>query len=297
MTENTKIHPIELCGAVGKCQSSPSGYASALESRYTYSKPTAERVAQHALQQLEAARAADVALHEKNISLLQHNIAIAQRVHALMKEIGMPESFTERDVHSRARYPKSIRRDAGWITDLRRECRTDDNFAHATRTYEDLKRRYDEYAERAAREAQQAAQEREREQQRALEKRKADMELAAILVRYGLPVESDWGDVLEALCRRHQRLDLAVAMAQTRADWSEGPDRVREALYRFQIETNEDKDIAACVSAGLVDFEDGRVFRDMTWGYGALFASVAAQDAQLAADVQTALQRKEDSRG
>lgn len=288
----TKIQPIELCGAVGKCQASPNGYASSLESRFSSRPASADRVAQHALQQLEAARAADVALHEKNIPLLQHNIAIAQRVHALMLEIGMPESFTERDVHSRARYPKTVKREAGWLTDLRRECRTDDSFAQATRTYEDLKRRYTEYAERAAREAAEAAQAQERAQQVKLAKRKADMELASILLRYGLPVESDWGDVLDHLCGLHQRLDLAVAMQQTRMDWNDGPDLVREALYRFKIESDEDKDIAACVSGGLVDFDDGRVFRDMSWGYDALFASVAAENPQLVADVQAALAHK-----
>jgi phage gp36-like protein len=292
MAENTKIQTVELCGAVGKCQASPSGYASALESRYTYTKPSADRVAQYALQQLEAARAADVALHEKNIPLLQHNIAIAQRVHALMQEIGMPESFTERDVHSRARYPKTVKRTAGWLTDLTRECRTDDSFAQATRTYEDLKRRYTEYAERAAREAADAAQVAERQRQQELEKRKADMDLAGILLRYSLPIEFDWGDVLEHLCGLNQRLELAVAMAQTRADWNDGPDRVRQALYSFKIQSDEDKDIAACVSAGLVDFDDGRVFRDMTWNYDALFASVAAENVQLVADVKTALSHK-----
>ena len=63
----------------------------------------------------------------------------------------------------------------------------------------------------------------EREQAAALEKRKADIELAAILLRYSPPIESTWSDVLESLRGRHQRPDLAVAMAQTRSDWSEGP--------------------------------------------------------------------------
>lgn len=291
-TEITKIRPIELCGAVGKCQSSPSGYASALESRYSSRPPSADRVAQYALQQLEAARAADVALHEKNIPLLQHNIAIAQRVHALMREIGMPESFTERDVHSRARYPKSLKRTAGWLADLARECRTDDSFAQATRTYEDLKRRYAEYADRAAREAADAAQATERQRQQELEKRKADMELAAILLRYQLPIESTWSDVLEHLRGKDQRVDLAVAMEQTRGDWSDGPYRVSDALHRFAIRTDEDKAIAACVVGCLSEFDDGRVFRDTSWSYDKLFASV--EDRQLVADVQAAMQRTGD---
>lgn len=284
-----KIQAVEQCGAAGKCQSHPSGYEHACSS---YSKPSKERVATYALQQLEAARAKDVATHEKNIPLLQHNIVLAQRVEALMKEIGMPESYTERDTSSRARYPKSIRREAGWTTDLRRECKTDDGFAAATRSYEDLKRRYEEYAAEGKRDAEAAARERERAQQAEVERRKADMELAAILLRYQLPIESTWSDVLDALSGKHQRLNLAVAMAQTRADWNEGPYRVTGALRSFTIETNEDKDIAACIADCLHDFEDGRVFRDCTWNYDALFASV--QDQQLVADVRIAMQRGSD---
>ncbi len=57
-----KIMPVAKCGHVCACQSSPSGYASDLKNRYTYSEPTADLVADHALQKLEAARqlAADV---------------------------------------------------------------------------------------------------------------------------------------------------------------------------------------------------------------------------------------------
>lgn len=289
-----KILPVEPCGAVGKCQSHPSGYAHNCRSSWTYTEPTKERIATYAMQQLEAARVKDVATHEANIPALQHNIAIAMRVEALMKEIGMPESYTERDPNSRARYPRSIRRDAGWKTDLRRECKTDDNFAHATRTYEDLKRRYDEYAAEGKREAEAAARERERAAQAEVEKRKADMELAAMLLRYQLPIESTWRDVLDHLRGRNQRLDLAVAMQETRGDWSEGPYRVNDALRRFTIETNEDKDIAADVARHLVDFDDGRCFRDTTWSYDALFASV--EDRQLVGDVQTAMQRAEENR-
>lgn len=294
MTEPLKIMPIEQCGAVGKCQAHPSGYEHACS--YGYTKPTTERIATYAMQQLEAARAKDVALHEANIPKLQHNIAIAQRVEALMAEIGMPTSYSERDRNSRARYPKTIRHDAGYLTDLRREVKTDDGFAAATRTYEDLKRRYQEYAEAGKREAEAAARERERAAQAEVEKRKADMELAALLLRYSLPIESSWSEVVEHLCGKHQRLDLAVAMQRTRMDWNDGPYRVSDALRRFTIETNEDKDIAACVADGLVDFEDGRVFRDMQWSYDALFASVAKDQPQIVADLKTALERAQEDR-
>lgn len=238
------------------------------------------------------ARARDVATHEKNLPAIEANKAVRARVEALMAEVGMPASYTERDTKSRARYPKTIRLDAGYLGDLRRHCRTDDSFDHATSTYERLKKEYDAYATRAEEEAKQADAKKAREAEALVEKRKADMELAAMLLRYQLPLESTWSDVLEALCEKDQRLDLAVAMQRTRGDWSEGPYRVKNALDRFQIETTEDKDIANDVLSCLEDFEDGRVFRDTSWSYGRLFAEAA--DQQLSTDVQKALQHAGD---
>lgn len=282
------IQPVEPCGAVGKCMSSPASYSSRMS--YGADKPRA--VAGHALRELEAARARDVATHEKNLPAIEANKAVAARVEALMTEIGMPKSYSERDTKSRARYPKTITHSAGYIADLRRHCLTSDGFEHATSTYERLKKDYDAYAARAEEEAKQADAKREREAAALVEKRKADMELAAVLLRYALPLDSSWSDVLDALCEKDQRLDLAVAMQRTRRDWSEGPYRVKNALDRFQIETTEDKDIANDVLSCLEDFEDGRVFRDTSWSYDRLFASV--KDEVLSADVQKALQHAGD---
>lgn len=283
-TEPLKIQPVEPCGAIGKCMASPQSYASHVSS-YQQTNPRA--VAAHALRKLEEARALDVATHEKNLPAIEANKVIAARVEALMADIGMPKSYSERDRNSRARYPKTITHSAGYIGDLRRHCVTDDCFASATTTYERMKRDYDAYAVRAEAEATEADKKRQREAEAALEKRKADMELATLLLRYGLPIESTWDDVLEALRNKHQRLDLAVAMQLTRGDWSAGPYRVRDALDRFSIETTEDNDIANDVLDCLQDFEDGRVFRDATWSYTRLFASVT--DEALRADCLLAM--------
>ncbi|MGJ3704593.1 hypothetical protein [Variovorax sp. AFSI2.2] len=283
------IQPVELCASIGKCMASPSSYASYV-GRYQQENPRA--VAAHALRELESARARDISTHEKNLPAIEANKAVAARIEALMAEIGMPKSYSERDTKSRARYPKTIRHDAGYLGDLRRHCLTTDGFEAATHTYERLKKDYDAYAARAEEEAKQSDAKKEREAAALVEKRKADMELAAVLLRYELPIDSSWSDVLEALRSKDQRLDLAIAMQLTRGDWSEGPYRVRNALDRFQIETTEDKDIANDVLSCLEDFEDGRVFRDTSWNYGRLFASV--KDEVLCADAQKALQHSGD---
>lgn len=275
--------PVERCGFVGKCQASPSGYASSVIS---YAKPSTDRVAQHALQQLEAARAKDVETHEKNQAAIENNKAVRAHIVAMMKAVGVPDSWSERDQTSRARFPKNKTVRAGYLNDIDRYVLIDDGFASATFTYESLKTRYDEYATRAKTEAEQAARERAAAEERKKEERRRDMALAGILLRYELPAESEWSDVLETLRSKNQRLDLAVAMQQTRGDWSEGPYRVSDALSRFTIETTEDKDIANDILSCLDGFEDGRTFRDTAWGYDRLFASV--EDQQLAADVRLA---------
>jgi len=278
-----KITPVELCGAVGKCMASPQSYASQM----SYGSTDPVRVAALALQRLEAARAEDIKTHERNLPAIEANKAVREHVEAVMSAIGMPKRWTERDTKSRSRYPKTISHDAGYLTDLQREVRINDSFEYATLTYERLLRDYQAYAERAAVEAEQKRTAADRVRAAELEKRKADMALAAVLLRYGLPIESTWRDVLEALENKHPRLPLAIAMQRTRMDWSEGPYRVRDALSGFQIETTEDKDIANDVLSGLEDFCDGRVFRDCTWSYDALFASIP--DQQLVADVRQAL--------
>ncbi|CAJ3455049.1 Uncharacterised protein [Burkholderia pseudomallei] len=288
MSIDRKILPIEQCGFVNKCMASPQSYASSLS---TYRTPSAKTVADHALAQLEAARAKDVALHEANLEAIERNKGTADRIRAFMEEIGMPKSWTERDTKSRSRYPKNVTRDAGWISDIARFVKTDDGFAHATHSYETLKARYDEYAATAARETEQAELQRQRAAEAEREARKANIELARIVLRYELSDESTWDDVLDVLCTKDQRVDLALAMMATRGDWSEGPYRVRDAIDRFTIVTDEDKEIANDVIACLHDFCDGRVFRDTTWNYDRIMASVA--DQQLATDALTAYQRRE----
>jgi hypothetical protein len=285
-----KIMPVAKCGHVGACQSSPSGYASDLKNRYTYSEPTADRVADHALQKLEAARQLDIETHEKNLPAIENNKLIVAHVTQLMEAIGMPRSYRVRDFKSRARYPKYDNPTAGYLGDLQREVLVADGFEQATRTYESLLATYRKFKESAAEQAARAQRERETAAERERQARLANVELAEIILRYGLDRESDWSEVLEALCDKHQRADLAVAMMRVRNDWSDGPDAVSNAIDRFKIETDEDKEIANDIMRHLGDGwdHDGRCFRDTTWNYDRLLGSLPDQ---LAADVRTAWSR------
>lgn len=283
-----KITQIELCGFVSKCMASPASYAAYMPSA-RYRTPSAREIAEHALRELEAARQKDVALHEANLEGLERNKGLADRLRNFMEEIGMPRSYSERDHKSRSRYPKNVTSDAGWVSDIRRFIRTDDGFIHATSVYERLKRDYDAYAAEAAVAGEKAQAEATRKAEAEKAARRANVELARIVLRYALPDDSDWNAVLHALRVKDQRIDLALAMMATRADWNEGPHRVSDALSSFTIQNDEDKDIAADIVNCLHDFCDGRVFRDTSWNYDRLLASVA--DRQLVADALTAYQQ------
>lgn len=286
-----KIMPVEWCGKIGSCQAHPSGYASALKSRWSYGDPSQDQVADHALAQLDAARKADIAAHEKNAPALENNKLIVTYITQLMEAIGMPRSHRVRDHKSRARYPKYDTLPAGYLADLQREVKTDDGFASATSSYERMLAQYQAFKARAAQAAEQAQRERAAAAEREKQARLANVELAEIILRYGMDRESDWKDVLEALCEKHQRVDLAVAMMNVRHDWNDGPDKVSHAIDRFNIDTTEDKDIANSVMSNLGDGwdGDGRCFRDCEWNYDRLLSSIT--DKQLVADVTTAYAR------
>jgi len=278
--------PIEQCGAVRKCYSSPKDYASQMTRGFSYLTPSSSRVAAFAFQKLEEAWAADKTTHEKNAAALEANHAVRDRIQAVMSEVGMPTTRRVRD-GNRMKYgvPKMKTIDAGYIEDIRAHVPIDDGFCLAEKSYNDLKAKYDKFAEDAEKEAEKEQQAADRAAEAEKERRRENIEMAKIILRYSLPEDSTWDDILEALRQKDQRLDLAVAMQQTRGDWSDGFYRVSYALGRFKIETDEDKDIANDVVSCMND-DDGRVFRDCGWNYGRLFETAA--DQQLSADIQLA---------
>lgn len=281
----TRIMEVTRVGAVSRCMADPQSYRSEIR----YGEPTAKRIAEIAMQRLEEARAKDVAIHEANMPAIEANKVVHESIVSLMTNAGIPKSWRERDTKSRAYIPKSKEVEAGYLSDLRNFCVTDDGFAAATLTYENLKRRYEEYASKAESAEKEAVAAREREAAAAIERRKADLDLCRIILSHGLPEMSGWDDVLDALRKKDKRLDLAVAMRLTRGDWSEGYYRVHDAIRRFTIRDDTDKEIINDVleTARDDDFVDGRVFRDCAWNYGRLFEQ--AEDRQLVADIESAL--------
>lgn len=277
--------PVEPCNFVGRCMASPASYANDLSG---YVEKTAIRIANLADQKLAAAWQKTQEVHAANAAALAHNKELAGFLTGIMKKAGIPDTFSEIDKKSRSRYVKRVTLPAGYIADIRRVVVTDDSFSYAEIQYNGLARTYAEYRAKAAGEDERAKAAAQADKQAELDKRRADIKLATIILRYQMPEDSDWDAVLELLRGKDQYLDLAVAGMQTRLDWSEGFYRVESALGRFKINDDRDKDIAADICGCLSgDQDDGRTFRDTRWSYDKLFEIVA--DKQILEDANMAL--------
>lgn len=286
-----KIMPVARCGYVANLPEEPEHLRSRLEGNNYYYKPTTKRVAEFALAQLEEARAKDVATHEANLPAINNNEAVRARVEALMADIGMPTSWKQQDFKSRSVYRKLRTVEPGWKDDVAREIPVADGFE--TKTYERRKVKYLEFAQKAELEEVNAAQVRQRAEADRKAARRADLELAAIILRHNLELDADWSDALNSLREKNQRLDLAIAMMDVRGDWNDGPGLVSNALGRFTAQTDEDKAIELSIRGLCEDWcGDGRIFRDCTWSYDRLVASVT--DQQLVRDALIARQRRGD---
>jgi hypothetical protein len=226
----------------------------------------------------------DQETHAANAPAITSNIANRDRLIAIMKAAGIPDSYRAPDPKSRAWPQKHKTYEAGYLGDLKRTFVVGDGFQEAERLHTEHTKLIAEAKAKA--EQEDAAVQRQAEADKA--KRRADLALAAIIIRHDLPPETDWPEALTALRKRNKYLDLAVAGLQTRGDWSEGFYRVEDAMGRFTIESDQDKDIVADLCGCLRgDRDDGRIFRDTKWSYDKLFELVT--DEQLMADAKTCL--------
>lgn len=289
---------VKPCEAVQGTAESPPSNRHKMQSPMSWLRrdPTKMEYARFADAELATARKTDEETHESNKAALEANAKLHAAITAVMEAAKIPKSFLEPDRTSRSRWPRSKTVEAGYLGDLKRSVVISDGFDYATMVYNRRVADYAKYRVEAEEEQKRLEAEAARAEQAKIDRRKADLELVTIQQRYGLPITHDWEQVLEELRKKSKYVDLAVAGEQTRGDWSEGFYRVEEALGRFTIESNRDKDIAAdllgCIRRADDDGErDGRVFRDTIWSYSALYTLV---EPQLAKDVQTALSHCRD---
>lgn len=283
-----KIAVIEQCGNVDRrCHWNPADFKGQMGEQWRYRTPHQKDIAEFALAKLEEYRALDVAAHEKNLEGLKTNILIKEKVTAAMNETGMPHRYHERDPKSRARFPKLITRNAGWVDDLARIV-TSDSFENATQRYETFKVRYTDFLEQGKRSFEFEASAKTRKDEADKAKRLEDVELVKIILRYDMDPLSTWDSVYSLLRQKDHLLDLAIAMMNVRNNWSDGPDEVVDALA-FMPRNAVEQEIKAEAASHCEDFEDGHVFRDCRWSYDVILKLVKdeqlVKDAMLARDV------------
>lgn len=115
------------------------------------------------------------------------------------------------------------------------------------------------------------------QQDREMKERLFNIHVMANKYEVSDPVYADAEMVLGAIRRRDKYLDLALAMEETRGDWSEGYYRVSAAMSRFRCETDTDREIIADLETCFNEDIDGRVFRDTTWNYTRIYELVSDQ--------------------
>lgn len=230
-------------------------------------------------------------VHAGNQSAIANNSAITAKVTLIMKELGIPGTYQERDYTSRARMPKYNTRSAGYLEDLRRNVILTDGFDAAIRSAATAKQQAKDYhAKKVAGLAQ-----KEREEAAFKAKKQADAVLVHMRVKYKCDVEAEVYEILNAILEKDKYLHLAHWMHENRLDWNDGPDSARTGLNGFSIETEEDQKIHDAVYSRIDDWEgDGRVFRDMDYNYGVIYGMV--KDAELMADYQRIAEIYQSSR-
>lgn len=213
--------------------------------------------------------------HEENKQAIQNNTLIKEKVSLIMRELGIPGSFQERDYNSRAIRPKYNTRPAGYIGDLDRNVPISDGYEQAKKQVEEAKKRAAEFHKK------QVASLAQKEKEAAEEKKKIadEQKLVHLRVKYGCEFNSTANDVRRAILEKDKYLWLAHWMERNRLDWSDGCDYAMTGLNGFKVETLEDREIYQAVESRCIDWDgDGRVFRDMEHNYNEIYARVTDTD-------------------
>lgn len=204
-----------------------------------------------------------------NLAAIENNKLVKEKVAFVMSQIGMPSTYSKsyyKSNRSRNMTTETVR--AGWYDDVARIAVSDGYEAKilaAKQAFEALKKKAED-EKRLIREQEQTKEKEEKAKKEVLAK-------ARLQVKYNLTEDSDWDEVLEAPDKKDKYFMLARAMNDVRNDWNDGFGRVEWAISRFDVETEEDKEIEAEVNQILEsEEEDGRIFRDCAYNYGELYA-------------------------
>jgi vacuolar-type H+-ATPase subunit I/STV1 len=208
-------------------------------------------------------------MHASNIDAIANNEKARARIESVMSAIGIPQTYTTHEYKTkRSREKTAIKNVAGYRGDIERWLPVSDNYDVEMKRYVELEQQINDFERKMQAEERQQAAEKERKEQEEIRKRKADLELVALLSKYGLPIETDEYTLFDTIVNSNKYLRLAHYMQRNRDDWSDGPSLAQYGLDSFSAETETDREIYEQVSDRISHWDgDGRVFRDMEWSY------------------------------
>lgn len=211
-------------------------------------------------------------IHEDNKELIEINKGLREKVSLLMQHIGIPSNYSKsyfKTARSRNLTRETVA--SGWYTDMKRECATVDSYDSHIRSIDSALNTLESKCKEACLEL----DKQERQKIKESNNKNKVMALAKLQLKYHLDDDATFEDVRSFLRGKCKYLNLAVAMSDTRGDWSDGFYRVEDAIQDFVVETEVDQKIVDDVSNYLDgEHSDGRVFRDCEYNYDVLFTLV-----------------------
>ena len=204
----------------------------------------------------------------QNVEIIEYNKKVVASAKQYMSSLGIPESRSERDYKSRARYPKSKTIESGYLHDLHRYIPTVDSssiyFGHCTSIANDVTK----HAEEAIKSIKVLEQIKATEEA----EKKKNFFVTKMIIKYELPDTSSVSDVFWHIVNKDKYLRLAHYMSLNRGDWSDGCSYAETGLAGFSTNTPQDEEIFNEISDFCEDWGgDGRVFRDCKWSYDQIY--------------------------
>lgn len=261
----------DVNGAFSRCMWKIDGYAK--ENRWG-PKETYDVIAKRARADYDAKFEEAKKIHEENLPAIENNKLVEKNIRATMENLGITATYSVYEYKTkRHRNKEWIRHTSGFVEDIRRCCKTGDSFSVVESEYkrklEALEKWIKEQKKKADEEAKEAVK---KEDEVIREKLRA-----FLAAKYDLPFDISLRDILYHFTKTDKYLDLALAMEQTRNDWSAGHYRVEYALDRFRVNLDGKYDNAIQDDVGTYldpDDPDGRVFEESLWNYNEIYKLV-----------------------
>jgi len=203
---------------------------------------------------------------EHNKPIIEHNQKLGNKIIKTLLGCGLPQ---DKNVERRG---KTVRVEAQWLQEFRSQLRLftvcEYSFKDTWNNYEKARQQILDTKNSEVAVAEKKRNEKERETQIAIA-----VAYACYVLKLDPAVYNTINKIVEHIETMDKYFNLAIAMEETRGDWSEGFGRVEEALGSFKIENKVDRkiydDINECCNG---EERDGRIFRDCEWNYDKIYA-------------------------